>query len=148
MTWKFCHDRVFSLHRRSLLQHVVFCRDLFPVLLLGFRCDRVSLVVAVFFSSAYSFCRDRSFFVSLTIYLAKSVVLPVPCRNNLMCGSLNSYVATSTILLQQSFYAASLNCCRNRVFMSRQHFCFGSCCNIVFCIIRISIVTEFCQHLT
>ena len=30
-----------------------------PVLLLGFRRDRVSLVVTVFFSSVYSFCRNR-----------------------------------------------------------------------------------------
>ena len=57
--WKFWFDRVFNLHRRSLLQHAVVYRDLFPVLLLGFRSDRVSLVATVFFSSAYSFYRDK-----------------------------------------------------------------------------------------
>ena len=63
--------KFFILYHRSLLHHAVVCRDLFLVLLLGFHRDRVSLVMTVFFSSAYSFCRDRSFFVSLTIYLAE-----------------------------------------------------------------------------
>ena len=63
-----------------------------------------------------------------------------------MCDSLNSYVATSTILLRQSFYAASSNWCRDPIFMSRQHFCFGSCYNIVSCIVRTSIATQkFCR---
>ena len=91
-------------------------------------------------------CRDRSFFGSLTICLAKSVALTVLCRDNLMCGSLNSYVATSTILLRQSFYAASSNLCRDPVFMSRQHFCFGSCYNIVSCIVRISLASQKVCH--
>ena len=63
-----------------------------------------------------------------------------------MCGSLNSYVATSTILLQQSFYAASSNWCRDPVFMSLQHFYFGSCCNTVSCIVRISVTTQKVCH--
>ena len=84
----------------------------------------------------------QGFFGSLTICLAKSVVLTVLCRDNLMCGSLNSYVATSTILLRQSFYAASSNWCRDPVFMSRQHFYFGSCCNTVSCIVRIFVATQ------
>ena len=58
----------------SMQSSVATC---FYVLLLRFLRDRVSLVVTVFFSSAYSFCHD-----------------------NLMCGSLNSYVTTSTILLR------------------------------------------------
>ena len=141
VTWKFCHDRVFNLHRRSQLQHeVVYC-DLFPMLLLGFHRERVSMVPKVFFSSAYSFCRDRSFFGPFTICLAKSVVLIVPCHDNLICGSLNSYVATSTILLRQSFCAASSNWCREPVFMPCQHFCFGSCCNNVSCIVIIFVAT-------
>ena len=164
-TWKFYRDRVFNLHRRFLLQHavvyhdlfpmlllrfhrdrvslvaIVVCRDLFHVLFPGFRRDRFSLVVTVFFSSAYSFCHDRSFFGSLIICLAKSVVLTVLCRDNFMCGSFNSYVATSTILLRPSFFEASSNWCREPVFISRQHFCFGSCCNIVSCIVKISIAT-------
>ena len=49
----------FSLYCRSLLQHVVVCRDLFLMLLLGFRRDRVPLDVTVLFSSAYSFYRDK-----------------------------------------------------------------------------------------
>ena len=50
-------------------------------------------------SSRQSFLyHNRSFFGSLTICLAKSVVLTILCCDNLMCGSLNSYVATSTIL--------------------------------------------------
>ena len=67
----FVMTEFFSLYRRSLLQHAVVCRNLFPMLLLGFHHDRVSLVVLVFFYSAYSFCRDRYFFISLTICLAK-----------------------------------------------------------------------------
>ena len=53
VTWKFCHDRVFNLHRRSLLQHAVVYCDLFPMLILGFRRGRVSMVAKVLFSSAY-----------------------------------------------------------------------------------------------
>ena len=52
------------------------------------------------------------------------------------------YVATSTILLRQSFYAASSNWCHDPIFMSRQHLCFGSCCNIVSCIVRIYVATK------
>ena len=73
------------------------------IILLRFCRDRVSLVATVFFSSAYSLCRDRSFFSSLIIYLAKSVVLTVLCRDNLMCGSLNKYVATSIIFVVAEF---------------------------------------------
>ena len=97
----------------------------------------------MFILSRQSFlCRDRSFFGSLTICLAKFVFLIILCHDNLMCGSLNSYVATSTILSLRSFCATSSNWCRNLVFMSRQHFCFGSYCNNVSCIVRISIVTQ------
>ena len=60
-------------------------------------------------------CCDRSFFGSLIICLAKSVVVTVLCCDNLMCGSFNSYVTTSTILLRQSFYAASSNLCRDSI---------------------------------
>ena len=87
-------------------------------------------------------CHDRSFFGSLTICLAKSAVLTVLCRDNLMCGSLNSYVATSTILLRQSFCVVSSNWCHDPVFMLQQHLCFGSCCNNVSCIVRISVATQ------
>ena len=65
-------------------------------------------ITKVFFSSASSFFRDRerqsflyrdrSFFGSLTICLARSVFLSVLCRDNLMCGYWNSYVATSTVV--------------------------------------------------
>ena len=65
-----CRDRVFNLHHRYLLKHAVVCRDLFPVLLFGYRFDRVSLVMTVFFSSAYSFCRDRVFSVATDISLS------------------------------------------------------------------------------
>ena len=41
------------------MKHAIVYHDLFPVLLLGFRRDRVSLVVTIFFFSAYSFGRDR-----------------------------------------------------------------------------------------
>ena len=68
--WKFCHDRVFNLHHKSLLQHAVFYRNLFPMLLLGIRRDRVSLVVTVFFSSVYSFCHDIQ--KSIATYLSLS----------------------------------------------------------------------------
>ena len=69
-TWKFCRNRVFNLHRKSLLQPEVFCHDLFPVLLLRFYRDRVSLVTTVFFSSAYSFCCDKVSFVGTDLSLA------------------------------------------------------------------------------
>ena len=71
-----CHDRVFNLHRRSLLQHVVVCRDLFPMLLLGFCRDRVSLVMTIFFSLAYSFCCDRVSSIETNLFVAplKSVL--------------------------------------------------------------------------
>ena len=116
----------------SLLQHAAVCRDLLLMLLLIFSRDKVSLVAIVFFSSAYSFCRDRGqsflcrdkyFFVSLTICLARSIVLSVLCRDNLMCGDWNSNVATLTIVSRQCFCAASSNWCHDPVFMSRQHVC-------------------------
>ena len=79
----------------------------------------IILFFSIFILSQQSFlCRNRSFFGSLTICLAKSVVLTFLCRDNLMCGSLNSYVATLTILSRQSFRAASSNWCRDPVFMS------------------------------
>ena len=59
-----------------------------------------------------------------------------------MCGSLSSSVAKSTILLQQSFYAASSNWCRDPIFMSRQLFYFGSCCNNVSCIVRDFVAAQ------
>ena len=134
---------VFNLHRKSLLQHAVVCRDLFPMLLLGFRRDSI-LFFSIFIMSRLSFlCHDRSFFGSLTICLAKSAVLTVLCCDNLMCGSMNSYVATSTIFLsRQSYCAASSNWCRDQFFMTRQHFCFGSCCNNVSYIVRIYVATK------
>ena len=55
----FIMTEFFSLYHRSLLQHAIVFHNLFLVLLLGFRRDRVSLVVIVFFFSAYSFYRDR-----------------------------------------------------------------------------------------
>ena len=116
--WKFCSDRVFNLHRRSLLQHAVVCHDLFPMLLLAFRHDRVSLVARIFFSSAYSLCHDKSFFGSLTICLAKSVVLTVLCRDNIMCGSLNSSIAMSTIFVATEFLCSFFKLVPLPVFMS------------------------------
>ena len=101
------------------------------------------LFFTIFILSRQSFlCCNRSFFGSSTICRSNSIVLTVLCYDNLMCGSLNSYVATSTILLRQSFYAASSNWCRDPFFMSQQHFCFGSCCNTVSCIVRISVATQ------
>ena len=105
------------------MQHLVVCRDLLPVLLLGFSRYKVSLVATIFFSSTYSFCRDISFFSSLTIFFARYDVLSVLCRDNLMCGYWNSYVATSTIVSRQYFCVASLNWCHDPIFMSRQHVC-------------------------
>ena len=59
----------------------------------NFCCDNI-LFFSIFIMLRQSFlCCDRSFFDSLTICLAKSVVLTFLCRDNLMCGSLNSYVA-------------------------------------------------------
>ena len=88
-----CCHRVFNLHRRSLLQHAIVYRNLFLMLLLRLCSDRI-LFFSIFILSR------RSFFGSLTICLAKSIVLNVLCRDNPMCGSSNSYVATSIILLR------------------------------------------------
>ena len=136
------------------MQHTVVCRDLSPVLLLGFSCDKVSLVATIFFSSEYSFCRDRSFFGSLTICLARSFVLFVLCRDNLMCGYWNSYVVTSTIVSRQRFCAVSSNWCRDQVFMSRQHVCLVLVATMFLVLpaflLRLgkSVAIEFCRHLT
>ena len=54
-------------------------------ILLGFSSDKASVVTTVIVSSTYLFCHDISFFGSLTIYLARSVVLSVLCLDNLMC---------------------------------------------------------------
>ena len=54
----------------SLLQHAVVCRDLLSVLLLGFSHDKVPLVAKVFFSLAYSLCRDRVSSVMTDLSLA------------------------------------------------------------------------------
>ena len=40
---------------------------------------------------------------------ARSVVLSILCRDNLMCDYWNSYVATLTIVSRHCFYAASSN---------------------------------------
>ena len=141
-TWKFCRNRVLILHRRSLLQHAVVYCDLFPVLLLGFRCERVFLVATVIFSSTYSFSCDRSFFGSLTLCLANSVILTILCRNNLMCGSWNSYVATSTIALRQCFLCSFFKLVLRSGFYVATAFLFGSCCNDVYCIVSISVATR------
>ena len=106
-------------------------------------CFFLDFVAIVFFSSAYSFCRDRSFFGSLTICLAKSVVLTVLCRGDLMCGSLNSYVATLTNFVATEFLCSFFKLVSRPVFMSRQLFCFGSCCNNVSYTVRIPVVTDF-----
>ena len=98
---------------------------------------------SIFIMSRQSFlCRDRSFFGSLKICLAKPIILTVICRNNLMCGSLNSYVTTSTIFVVIKFLCSFFKLVSLPVFMSRQHFCFGSCCNNVSCIVRISVATQ------
>ena len=72
----------------------------------------------IILSRQRKFYRDRSFFGSLTICLARFVVLSVLCRNNLMCGYWNSYVAISTIVSRQCFYASSSNWCHDPTFMS------------------------------
>ena len=64
--------------------------------------------------------------------LTKSVFLSILCRENLMCGSLNSYVATSKIFIVIEFLSSFFKLVSRSVFMSRQHFCFCSCCNKCF----------------
>ena len=123
------------------MQHAVVCRDLLPVLLLGFNRNKVSLVTTVFFSSAYSFCRDRSFFGSLTICIARFVLLSSLCHDNLMCGYWNICcdidICVATMFLwsffklvsQPSFYVAITTL-------------FASYCNNVSCIVSISVATR------
>ena len=123
-TRKCCCDRVLNLYRRSLLQHVVVCRDLLLVILLGFSRYNI-LFFSIFILSRQSLkiYRDRSFLSSSIICLARFVFISVLCRNNLMCGYWNSYVATSTLVSRQCFCVASSNSCSDPVFMSRQHVC-------------------------
>ena len=109
------------------------------MLLFGFSRDKVSLVATVFFSSSYSFCHDRSFFGSLIICLVRSVVLSVLCRDNLMCGYWNSYIATSTIVSRQCFCAAFSNWCLDPVCYVATTCLFGSCCNFIL-ILRHSLL--------
>ena len=52
-----------------------------------------------------------------------------------------SYVATSIIMSQHSFNAASLSWCRDPSFMSRQHLRSGYVATL-FCIICISVATQ------
>ena len=122
-----CHDSKVLLRQSfKSLSHVsvAACSSLFVAtcslcILLGFSRNKIPLVVIVLFSSACSFCHDKSFFGSLTICLTRSVVLSILCRDNLMCDYWNSYVVTLTIVSRQCFCAASSNWCRDLVFISR-----------------------------
>ena len=108
---------------------------------LGFSRDKVSLVATVFFSQAYLFCRNISFFGSLTICLARFVVLSILCSDNLMCD-------TGIVMLRHQ------KLCRNSVsmqllqidvaiqFLCRESISVGSCCNNVSCIVNIPIATR------
>ena len=76
-------------------------------ILLGFSRYKI-LFFSIFILSRQSFlCHDRSFLGSLTNCLARSVVLSILCRDNLMCDYWNSYVATLTIVSRPSFYVAT-----------------------------------------
>ena len=116
--------------------------------------QQYSFLQHIHFVATEFLCRDISFFGSLTICLARSVVLSVLCRDNLMCGYWNSYVATSTIVSRQCFYAASSNWCRDQVFMSRQHVCLVLVVTMFLVLsaflLRLgkSVATESCRHLT
>ena len=113
------------------MQLVVVCRDLLLVHPFWIQSRQSycgydsNCFFSIFILSRQSFllCLDRSFFGSLTICPARSVVLSILCRDNLMCVYWNSYVATLTIVLRHCFCAASSNLCHDPVFMSRQYFC-------------------------
>ena len=95
----------------SLLQCAAFCHN-------------TLLFLPHFILSQQSFlCRDRSFFGSLTLCPAKYVVPSIICRDTLMCGYWNIYVATLTIVLRHYLCAASSICVPTQSFMSRQYFC-------------------------
>ena len=95
----------------SLLQHTTSCRN-------------NNCFFSMFTLSWQSFlCCDRSFFGSLTLYPARSVVLSILCRDILMCVYWNNYVATLTIVLRHSLCATHSKLCRDPVSMSRQHLC-------------------------
>ena len=86
-------------------------------------------------------CCDRSFFGSLTFFPARSVVLSILCRNALIYGYWNIYVATLTIVLQHCFCAASLNCVMTQ-FLCRDSISVRSYCNNVSCIVCILVTTR------
>ena len=102
---------------------------------------------SIFILSRQSFLyRNRSFFGSLIIYLARPSVQSVLCRDNLMCGSWNSYVATSTIVSRQCFLCSFFKLVSQPSFYVATAFLFGSCCNDVSCIVSISIATRKVCH--
>ena len=112
------------------MQHAIVCRDLLLVhpswieSRQSFLSHDSICFFIIFILSRQSFlCRDKSFFGSLTICPARSVVLSILCRDNLMYVYWNSYVATLTIVLLHCFCAASSNLCCHPVFMLRKHFC-------------------------
>ena len=71
-----------------------------------------------------------------------------------MCGYWNSYVATSTIVSRQCFYAASSNWCRDQVLMLRQHVCLVLVATMFLVLSAFllrpekSVATESCRHLS
>ena len=105
-------------------------------ILLGFSSDKASVVTTVIVSSTYLFCHDIYFFGSLTIYLARFVVLSVLCLDNcvatlFLCSFFkfvsrpSFYVATTFLLfLITTMFScivnipvATRNVCRDRVLL-------------------------------
>ena len=86
-------------------------------------------------------CRDKSFFGSLTLCPARSVVLSILCHDALIYGYCNIYVATLTIVLRHCFYAASSNCVATH-FLCHDNISIGSYCNNVSCIVCIPVTTK------
>ena len=132
----------------SRLQHAVVCRDNI-------------CFFSIFILSRQSFlCRDRSFVSSLILCLARSFILSILCRDNLICVYWNSYVATLTIVLRHCLCAASSNLCHNQVFMLRPSFYVATPFLLVlvatmFLVLLAfllrpgkSVATESCLHLT
>ena len=111
------------------MQHALVCRDgicFFSIFIL---------------SQQIFLCRDRSFFGSLTLCSARSIILSILCHNNIMCVCWNSYVTTLTIVLRHCFYIDSSNLCRDLV-LCRDSISFGSCCNNVLCIVSIFVAIK------
>ena len=83
-----------------------------------------AFISSAFHSIATKFPLSRHIFLWLfNTFPARFVVLSILCRNTLVCGCWNIYVATLKIMFRHCFCTASSNCVTTQLFMSQHHFC-------------------------